>query len=88
MIRLSPIILCDDFKYGGLSLRRCRNAFGVTQDQGGHDLMIIRQADDPSKIWVFDILPETNPAGSKPSCCRGEHEIAGCEAAVLYAPEV
>ena len=88
MIRLSPIILCDDFKYGGLSLRRCRNAFGVTQDQGGHDLMIIRQADDPSKIWVFDILSETDPAGSKPSCCCRKHEIAGRKGAVLNAPEV
>ena len=77
----------DDFKYAGLSFRGCRNAFGITQDQGNHDLMIIRQADDGSEIRVFYILPETNPAGPQPSRCRREHEVAGREGAVLNAPE-
>ena len=49
--------------------------------------MIIRQADDASEIRVFYILPETDPAGSQPSRCRREHEVAGREAAVLNAPE-
>ena len=48
--------------------------------------MIIREADHPSEVRGFYILPETDPTGSQPSRCRREHEVAGSEAAVLNAP--